>query len=457
MNSGEIDAIIKATPSNETAVLPCGEFEGPIVISHPCTICGNNTTIWCLNGTSVDIRSDNVTLRDITIEITGGGADDAAIDTHGHNTAFENVTVYGNTLGVDGDSGTWEIPDVIRLGRIPSNEEFVFYAEIRIPAAAHLINNISGVTVSPTELPPGKNCLCFTVDPLAEGVSVCGEIEFCSVLKRKTVITFSASDPSRGFAPDMNSGRLVNQVSEQIEYIPPQKKIEQTSAGRPDTAVKTAEHTPVRNELMHDQDNALPSRPYDMSYMGVGVSAVIRSRSPGFIRLCRGQRINIEQMLGDGIISIELFYSSMDKNLDIDAYTFLLDNYGRAVTDENVVFFGNTSYANNAVCYSDTRQHRQVIIDLVRIPYSIERIAIAYAIYGDDSSETFRMLHDGIVMIKCGKRCAELPLIDLDNEKTIVAVELYRNNRLWRLSSVLSGYKGGIANLCESYGITVTD
>ncbi|MBQ5417924.1 MAG: hypothetical protein IIU25_02805, partial [Oscillospiraceae bacterium] len=78
MNSEEIDAIIKATPPNGTALLPCGEFEGPIVILHPCTICGNNTTIWCLNGTSADIRSDNVTLRDITIETTGGGADSAA-------------------------------------------------------------------------------------------------------------------------------------------------------------------------------------------------------------------------------------------------------------------------------------------------------------------------------------------------------------------------------------------
>ena len=52
-----INDIISRTPSGGTAVLPSGECEGPVYITKPLRLVGNNTTIWAKRGSVIEITA----------------------------------------------------------------------------------------------------------------------------------------------------------------------------------------------------------------------------------------------------------------------------------------------------------------------------------------------------------------------------------------------------------------
>jgi stress response protein SCP2 len=45
----------------------------------------------------------------------------------------------------------------------------------------------------------------------------------------------------------------------------------------------------------------------------------------------------------------------------------------------------------------------------------------------------------------------------LSVEKTLVALEIYRNKGTWKAKSIGSGYKDGLKTLCESFGVEIAD
>ena len=46
-------------------------------------------------------------------------------------------------------------------------------------------------------------------------------------------------------------------------------------------------------------------------------------------------------------------------------------------------------------------------------------------------------------------------LDELHEEKTAVAVELYRYKGEWKMSFVGAGYRSGLRHLCEGYGVNI--
>lgn len=412
--------------------LPAGEFEGPFTVSWPCRIIGSNTTLWQKSGGVLFVNSRGVTVEDLQIEVTGASEEKTAVISQEGDTVFKNVCIFGETEGVAGDEGYWGLPKVISPGRICPDHLFEMYIEVEVPAAAEIICGISGVSVSPSVLKKGRSKVKFTVEPLSAGTIIYGDIEFRSVFIRRSYINLSADD-------------VYNCESGETVYTAPAGKVHKPAVRY---AVK---NTPVPNtgsrfkNVQTDADNKIPP-----------LNSRAAENSPNG-QLIRGQRVSTDDVLGKGEITAELFYTSMDGNLDIDTYTFLLDEEGKAWGDECLVFFGNKTGGDGSVRYSDDGKHRIVHIDLAKLPPRIQNISIAYSIYGDDPRNNFSKLHGGMVVFRCGGKTAEFPMEGLFAETTVVAASLYKRGSIWKLYAVGQGYKNGLKPLCESYGLNIME
>ena len=53
------------------------------------------------------------------------------------------------------------------------------------------------------------------------------------------------------------------------------------------------------------------------------------------------------------------------------------------------------------------------------------------------------------------KEVFRFELKDLSEETTVVAAEIYQYKGQWKMSFVGSGYRSGLKQLCESYGVNV--
>ena len=100
----------------------------------------------------------------------------------------------------------------------------------------------------------------------------------------------------------------------------------------------------------------------------------------------------------------------------------------------------------------------QIKIDLAGVPADIQKIAFTVTIYEAESRhQNFGQVNNAFIRIYNEDNGEELLRYDLGEdysiETAVVFAELYRNNGEWKFNAIGSGYGGGLAALCESYGI----
>lgn len=154
--------------------------------------------------------------------------------------------------------------------------------------------------------------------------------------------------------------------------------------------------------------------------------------------------------------------------VDIDFSAFLLGPGSKATADEDLIFYGNPAGAAGAMqlqtgsrsAYAGVTDSEQVSISLSRVPAAYERIAFSLTLYdGEKRRQKFADVGGVYLRIVDERGGSELIRFTLDKtsgvETAIVVGELYRHNGEWKFSAVGSGYTGGLAALCRSFGIEV--
>ena len=102
----------------------------------------------------------------------------------------------------------------------------------------------------------------------------------------------------------------------------------------------------------------------------------------------------------------------------------------------------------------------QIQIDLTKIPSNISKIAFTVTIYDAEiRRQNFGQINNAFIRIFNEENGVELVQYDLDEdfsiETAVVFGELYKHNGEWKFNAIGSGYQGGLAALCDSYGIDV--
>ncbi len=154
-------------------------------------------------------------------------------------------------------------------------------------------------------------------------------------------------------------------------------------------------------------------------------------------------------------------------DFDLDASAFLITESGKVASQKDFVFYGNLKHASGAVEHmGDNRtgsgegDDEEIRIDLSKVPAIYNKIVFTVTIYeAEKRRQNFGQVSNAYMRIYNEATGAELLRYDLGEEFSIetavVFGELYRIGNEWKFNAIGSGYQGGLAALCNSYGVDV--
>ncbi|MBQ2954240.1 MAG: TerD family protein [Clostridia bacterium] len=152
-------------------------------------------------------------------------------------------------------------------------------------------------------------------------------------------------------------------------------------------------------------------------------------------------------------------------DFDLDAVVFMLGADGKAASDADFIFYGNQRHASGSVqSMGDNRtgegdgDDEVIKVSLSQVPAGIERIAFAVSIYDADvRHQNFGQVENSYIRIVDEATDTELVRYDLGEdfsiEASVIVGELYRYNGEWKFNAIGSGFQGGLAALCQNYGL----
>lgn len=152
-------------------------------------------------------------------------------------------------------------------------------------------------------------------------------------------------------------------------------------------------------------------------------------------------------------------------DIDLDGASFLLRSNGKVSGDADFVFYGNLKHPSGAVEHlGDNRtgsgdgDDETILVDLSLVPSDIDRIDFTVTIYDAATRrQNFGQVSNAYIRIVDETNNTELIRFDLGEdfsiETAVVVGELYRHNGEWKFNAIGSGFQGGLAALCQNFGI----
>ena len=188
------------------------------------------------------------------------------------------------------------------------------------------------------------------------------------------------------------------------------------------------------------------------------------------ISLKKGQKVSLTKGnpgLKNVVVGLGWDTNAYDtgSDFDLDAAAFCLTDSGKVSSQNDFVFFGNLNHQSGAVSHlgdnltgAGDGDDEQIKIDLSKIPAEITKIAFTVTIYEAEARrQNFGQVSNAFVRIFDENTGEELLRYDLGEDFTIetavVFGELYKNADEWKFNAIGSGYQGGLAALCNMYGI----
>lgn len=188
------------------------------------------------------------------------------------------------------------------------------------------------------------------------------------------------------------------------------------------------------------------------------------------ISLQKGQKVDLTK--GNPTLKHVLVGLGWDVNrydggfaFDLDASAFLLGANGQTPNTDAFIFYGNLKHPSGAVEHMGDNltgegdgDDEQIMVDLTKIPDSIEKIAFTVTIYeAEERRQNFGQVDNSFIRIVDNDTGKELIRYDLGEdfsiETAIVVGEIYRHGGGWKFNAVGSGFQGGLAALCANHGI----
>lgn len=190
------------------------------------------------------------------------------------------------------------------------------------------------------------------------------------------------------------------------------------------------------------------------------------------VNLQKGQKVSLTKDnpgLNNVIVGIGWDINRFDTggDFDLDSAAFMLTDAGRVSNQDDFIFFGNLTHPSGSVRHMGDNltgagdgDDEQIRIELSKVPANISRIAFTVTIYdAEQRRQNFGQVSNAYVRIFDESNGVELLRYDLGEDFSIetaaVFGELYKNGVEWKFNAIGSGYQGGLAALCNNYGVEV--
>lgn len=189
------------------------------------------------------------------------------------------------------------------------------------------------------------------------------------------------------------------------------------------------------------------------------------------ISLAKGQKVDLTKSnpgLTNVVVGLGWDVNKYDGGFafDLDAAAFLLGADGKVTFDGDFVFYNNKTHNSGSVIHMGDNltgvgdgDDEQIKVDLSAVPESISKIAFTVTINeAEQRNQNFGQVEHAYIRVMDANG-AELIRYDLGEdfsiETAVVVGELYRNNGEWKFNALGSGFRGGLAALCNNFGISI--
>ena len=188
------------------------------------------------------------------------------------------------------------------------------------------------------------------------------------------------------------------------------------------------------------------------------------------VNLTKGQKVSLTKGnpgLRNVVVGLGWDVNQFDTggDFDLDASAFLLSDSGKVSRQEDFVFYGNLAHPSGSVVHQGDNltgvgdgDDEQIKIDLTQVPETISKIAFAVTIYdAEGRRQNFGQVNNAFIRIYDETNGEELLRYDRGEDSSIETAaifgELYKHGGEWKFNAIGSGYQGGLAAICASYGI----
>ncbi|ENW04513.1 MULTISPECIES: TerD family protein [Acinetobacter] len=152
---------------------------------------------------------------------------------------------------------------------------------------------------------------------------------------------------------------------------------------------------------------------------------------------------------------------------DLDASAFLLTATGKVRGDHDFIFYNQLKSQDHSVEHTGDNRSGQgdgddetLLVDLSKVSPEIEKVAITVTIHDAQTrGQNFGQIANAFIRVVNKDTNVEVVRFDLaedySTETAMVFGEVYRHNGEWKFKAVGQGYSGGLAAMCQQYGIQV--
>ncbi|WP_026694407.1 TerD family protein [Peribacillus kribbensis] len=190
------------------------------------------------------------------------------------------------------------------------------------------------------------------------------------------------------------------------------------------------------------------------------------------IQLSKGQRIDLTKT-NPGLTKVNIGLGwdtnkySGGFDFDLDASAFLANDQNKVQYDEEFVFYNNLKSPTGAVEHTgDNRtgegegDDETIVVDFTQMPSHVTKIGIAVTIHDAEArKQNFGQVSNAFVRVVNAENDQEILRYDLGEdfsvETAVVVCELYKHGADWKFNAIGSGFSGGLAALCQNYGLEV--
>ena len=154
-------------------------------------------------------------------------------------------------------------------------------------------------------------------------------------------------------------------------------------------------------------------------------------------------------------------------DFDLDAAAFLLNASGKVNADSDFVFYNNKLHDSGAVEHMGDNltgagegDDEVINVDLSKVPANVDKIDFTVTIHeAEKRCQNFGQVSNAYIRVMDEANGTELIRFDLGEdfsvETAIVVGELYRNGGEWKFNAIGAGFSGGLAALCQNFGINI--
>ena len=169
------------------------------------------------------------------------------------------------------------------------------------------------------------------------------------------------------------------------------------------------------------------------------------------MQLISGQKLKLSDVLGNQLtFNLDV---KLPANFILDVAIFGLDSQSKLSNEAYMIFYNQPqSPCGSIKLTQNDSQKVSFAINLASLNPQIERLVLTLTI---DGNQTMAQLPATVINLENQQQTAASFKLDssmFNQEKALMAIELYKKDNIWRMSAVGQGFNGGLAALIKHFG-----